>query len=337
MIIESRWFSKPSSPKARSRASVKLSCVAMEVENNDQDLINSSYGKMTTGSINFDNEPIELEDDFFDKEKHVPTIFWNDKPPIEFGTALSDDQLNAECDLKYQDFQFIYDPPEGTVLKVGTHTLSADLCYFRDGEMCFVSKSVQIVVQPRRPSIPINIDTPSPSNISKIAGRIFNWSPKSKTSPIGNVNSYNSSGITIKWNDPESIQFGKLLSKTQLNAITVPFTTGQYRYTPDFGEKLPIGKHQLKVEFRPSNIDRQFLQPITKIVHIEVYSRTRKVSDTPVVITSEGNEGENENIQEKQSPKKGFLNYCRKDFSRHLKINSSTYSSVSPSKTLPGR
>jgi hypothetical protein len=127
---------------------------------------------------------------------------------------LSTAQLNAECDLKYSDYQWMYDPQEGTLLPLGNHCLRVDLCYFRDGDIHFLSKSVQITVIPNKftPPPPLvsvlpfptspslspssrshNGNQPvqtSPSSIGNIARRIFNWSPKNKTSPTAAENWY---------------------------------------------------------------------------------------------------------------------------------------------------
>lgn len=85
--------------------------------------------------------------------------------------------------------------------------------------------------------------------------------------------SSSSGGMAIKWNDPESIAVGKVLTKQQLNATVTPFISGQYIYKPDLGTRLPLGRHKLSVEFRPDYKHREFFTPekkLTKIVYIEV-------------------------------------------------------------------
>ncbi len=52
---------------------------------------------------------------------HIPTIFWSNPSNITYGTALSSTQLNATASV---NGTFNYDPPSGTVLSIGTHTLS---------------------------------------------------------------------------------------------------------------------------------------------------------------------------------------------------------------------
>ncbi len=54
--------------------------------------------------------------------KQVPTIDWPAPDAIVYGTALDATQLNAEADTPGA---FAYDPPAGTVLPAGTHTLTA--------------------------------------------------------------------------------------------------------------------------------------------------------------------------------------------------------------------
>jgi hypothetical protein len=55
------------------------------------------------------------------------TIEWSPPAAIEHGTPLSAAQLNASCpDTLVTPGGWVYDPPRGAILRVGTHTLSAD-------------------------------------------------------------------------------------------------------------------------------------------------------------------------------------------------------------------
>jgi hypothetical protein len=52
----------------------------------------------------------------------IPLITWNTPAAIQYGTALSSVQLNATASVPGN---FAYTTAAGTVLKAGTHTLSA--------------------------------------------------------------------------------------------------------------------------------------------------------------------------------------------------------------------
>jgi hypothetical protein len=73
----------------------------------------------------------------------VPTITWADPAPITLGTALSATQLNATANT---EGTFLYDPPAGTILTLGTHTLSTTFTPTDTVNFTTASKSVSIEV-----------------------------------------------------------------------------------------------------------------------------------------------------------------------------------------------
>ena len=53
----------------------------------------------------------------------LPEVVWNQPEGIEYGTPLSELELNASCEAPGS---FVYNPPAGTVLEAGWHTLSVE-------------------------------------------------------------------------------------------------------------------------------------------------------------------------------------------------------------------
>ncbi|WP_068475455.1 hypothetical protein [Saccharicrinis aurantiacus] len=82
-----------------------------------------------------------------------------------------------------------------------------------------------------------------------------NYSSMSKTVTINIVDKYTP---VIIWEDPAVLLENTKLSEKQLNAIAVYSDTssieleGTYVYTPALGTVLPLGTHELKVDFTPS-------------------------------------------------------------------------------------
>jgi hypothetical protein len=75
------------------------------------DAVGSAYGAYTIATAAV---PITVN-------KAPPTITWPAPSSIKFPTPLGSKQLNATASVPGT---FVYSPPAGTVLKVGTYTLS---------------------------------------------------------------------------------------------------------------------------------------------------------------------------------------------------------------------
>ena len=75
--------------------------------------------------------------------KTTPTISWAAPSPISYGTALSATQLNATASVPGT---FAYTPAAGTVLGVGTHTLTADFTPTDTTNYNTANKTVSITV-----------------------------------------------------------------------------------------------------------------------------------------------------------------------------------------------
>jgi hypothetical protein len=77
--------------------------------------------------------------------KATPVITWNNPANITFGTPLSSTQLNATANTPGT---FVYNPPAGTVLNVGTHQLSVTFTPTDTANYTTAQASVSITVDP---------------------------------------------------------------------------------------------------------------------------------------------------------------------------------------------
>lgn len=210
--------------------------------------------------------------------KATPVINWNDPASIPFGTALSSTQLNATSTVAGT---FVYTPTTGTVLNVGTQSLSVALTPTDATNYNSASKIVSITVT----------GTTATLSLSNLV-QTYNGSPRSvivTTNPagLGGVNiTYNGSSTpptnagrygvlvtlindnytatplsdtlvisqavpVLSWALPAAIQFGTALSSTQLNATAnIP---GSFVYNPPSGTLLNAGTSLLTATFTPTS------------------------------------------------------------------------------------
>jgi len=90
--------------------------------------------------------------DKFTYAKAVPIITWSKPANITYGTALSSTQLDATASVPGK---FVYTPSSGTVLSVGTHTLSTTFTPTDTVNYTTASKTVSIsVLDPQTPKTP---------------------------------------------------------------------------------------------------------------------------------------------------------------------------------------
>jgi hypothetical protein len=149
-------------------------------------------------TANYSDVPKEVE---IDVNKVIPTITWNKPDDITYGTALNSTQLNAVASVPGT---LTYNPPTGTILSTGPHSLHVDFTPYDTANYINRSKDVVLYI--------------------KIATPIFIWHP---------------ADITI----------GTELSDNQLNAVaSVP---GTLTYNPPAGTRLGKGPQTLHVDFTP--------------------------------------------------------------------------------------
>src|SRR5262249_40341850 len=100
------------------------------------------------GGTNYN--PADPVDQSFTIAKVTPTITWNNPGDITYGAALGFAQLNAFANMQGS---FVYDPPAGTVLDAGTHTLSVTFTPNDTTNYNTATKSVSITVFKTTPFI----------------------------------------------------------------------------------------------------------------------------------------------------------------------------------------
>lgn len=212
--------------------------------------------------------------------KSTPTVTWSTPSTITHGTALSSTQLNATASV---DGTFTYSPSEGTVLDVGSHTLTAtftptDTTTYNNSE-----NYVTLVVDKLVPVV--TWDTPEPItygtalsstqlNATADVEGTFVYSPEEGTILSAGESTLSvtftptdstiyeevtaSVSITVTpltlvvtWETPDAIVFGTPLSDVQLNATAD--VEGSFVYEPSAGTILDIGSHSLSALFTPED------------------------------------------------------------------------------------
>lgn len=230
-----------------------------------------------------------------DVNKADPVVVWNNPAAIDFGTPLSDTQLNATADITGA---FVYNPLAGTVLDAGSQSLSVTFTPDDAANYNEVTATVTLVVNKIDPVVtwndPAAIDfgtalSSTQLNATADIDGTFVYTPAidtvldagtqtlSVTFTPDDATNYNEvtqtatlvvNGIdpSVTWNDPAGITFGTPLDDTQLNAIAdVP---GEFVYTPAAGTVLNAGLDQvLSVTFTPESGN---YNPVTQTVMIDV-------------------------------------------------------------------
>ena len=214
--------------------------------------------------------------------KKSPVLTWSNPANLTYGTALSGTQLNATASVAGT---FTYTPAAGTVLNAGNgQTLSVSFVPTDTANYNSATRSVIINVLKATPTVTwsnpadivygtalgatqLNASTPIDGTFaySPSAGTQLNAGTHtlSATFTPADAANYNSSAKNvsirvlkatpaISWNTPAPIEYGTLLSGTQLNATSA--TAGSFSYTPAAGTKLNAGAAQtLSVSFTPAD------------------------------------------------------------------------------------
>ncbi|MGA3371266.1 MAG: hypothetical protein ABSC48_05840 [Terracidiphilus sp.] len=211
----------------------------------------------------------------------TPTITWPNPAPIVYGTALSSTQLDASSGGVAGTFT--YSPAAGTVLTVGSHTLSVTFTPTDTTHYTSATGSASITVGQATPTItwatpaPITYPTAlSPAQLDAVANTAgsFSYSPAlGKILPVGNQTlsvtftptdtvdyivatasvtlSVTKPATAITWAAPAAITYGTALSSTQLDATAnVP---GSFKYSPAAGTVLTAGTQTLSATFTPTD------------------------------------------------------------------------------------
>ncbi|MBI9047088.1 MAG: thrombospondin type 3 repeat-containing protein [Anaerolineaceae bacterium] len=248
--------------------------------------------------------------------KAVPVISWSDPDGIVYETALGTTQLNASTGTAGS---MVYDPPAGTVLGAGDHTLKVTFVPANPNNYTQAMKSVNISVSKATPTYDwpwladITYGTPLSSTqlnpTSPVSGTFTfplnpegsvipaRWQPLYATFTPTDTNNYTirncgtmlmilKADPVITWSNPADIEYGTSLSGTQLNA-TANLTGGTFVYDPPLGTILDAGTHTLSVEYTPA--DTSNYNKVTSTVSIKVNPKAiHVIADHMEKYTGEG-------------------------------------------------
>ncbi len=217
----------------------------------------------------------------------APVITWSAPAAAPYGTALSSAQLNATSGGVAGSF--VYSPAAGTVLPVGTSTLSVQFTPTDTTNYKTVSASVQWVVN--KAALTISAENKSrgygeanPALTASYSGFVNGETAAVLTSPaalattatagsaVGNypitasgaaaanyaityvngILTVSSTAPVITWSAPAAAPYGTALSAAQLNA-TSGGVAGSFVYSPAAGTALPVGTSTLTVQFTPTD------------------------------------------------------------------------------------
>jgi uncharacterized repeat protein (TIGR02543 family) len=210
----------------------------------------------------------------------TPAVTWAPPAAMSYGTALSGTQLNATASV---NGSFAYTPPAGTVLGLGTQTLSVTFTPADTTDYAAVTQTVSLTVNPATPTItwaapaPITYGTALSATqlnaSASVNGNLVYTPPAgtvlgagtqtlsvtftpSDTTDYATVTqtvalTVNQATPTVTWATPTAVSYGTALSATQLNASAN--VNGNLVYNPPAGTVLGAGTQTLSVTFNPSD------------------------------------------------------------------------------------
>jgi RHS repeat-associated protein len=212
--------------------------------------------------------------------KVTPALTWASPAAITYGTALSATQLDATANVVGT---FVYTPAAGTVLAVGSQTLSVTFTPTNTTDYSTATAMVSLTVNGATPIItwatPAAITYGTALSATQldatasvagtfvytpVAGTVLAAGSQilSVTFTPTNTTDYNTATATvaltvnkaapvITWAAPAAITYGTTLSATQLDATAN--VAGTFVYTPAAGTVLAAGPQTLSVTFTPTN------------------------------------------------------------------------------------
>lgn len=209
----------------------------------------------------------------------TPRLTWANPSDLVYGARLTTAQLRARSSA---DGQFTYDPPAGTLLGAGRHTLTATFSPQNGDAYKRATVTAELTVLKARPAI--TWGTPAPltygdalsaaqlNATSPVAGR-FSYTPASGarlnagTQPLRatftpDSDNYEPADATVSvsvaqarpvltWNAPSDVTYPAALGAAQLNATaSVP---GTFTYDPPRASTPKAGTQTLSASFTPSD------------------------------------------------------------------------------------
>jgi hypothetical protein len=241
----------------------------------------------------------------------TPTLSWPTPAAITYGTALGATQLDASSAVAGT---FAYNPPAGTMLTAGTHTLSVTFTPTDATDYTTATTTVQLTVKQATPTINWTAPTAIPYGTALSATQLdatspisgsFNYIPPAGTVlPTGvqtlsatfmpaDTADYTTASATVQltvtkatpainWPAPAAITYGTALSATQLDANSP--VSGTFVYSPTAATVLTAGMHTLSVTFTPT--DTTDYNTATTTVQLTVNQATPTINwAAPAAIT----------------------------------------------------
>jgi len=225
------------------------------------------------------DNPIEAEVQFT-VNKLSPVVEWQQLEPISYGTALGEEQLNAQANI---EGRLVYNPPAGTILPEGVHALSV---IFIPNDPVNYNTAVNVASLTVSRMIP-RIEWPDPAPIfygARLSGTELNarapipgsfvYAPKEGTLLAAGVHKvtatflpeqseyYSETKATVtlivaratpeaRWQQPPDIVYGTPLG-TEHFAVEAR-VPGSIEFSADVGEVLCAGRHTLIAYFTPED------------------------------------------------------------------------------------
>jgi len=227
-----------------------------------------------------------------------------------YGTPLTSTQLDANASNPVSGAQvpgtFIYNPPAGTVLSVGTHTLNVSFTPNDTTNYSTASTNVSINVTPATPIItwsnPANITYATALNSTQLDANASNpvsedtvpgtfiYNPPAGTifesvgtqtlsttfTPTDTANYTTASASVlinvtqatpiITWSNPANITYGTPLSSTQLDATSS--VPGYFVYIQSPGTVLNVGSQMLNALFIPNDLVDYYITSATVSINV---------------------------------------------------------------------
>jgi hypothetical protein len=247
--------------------------------------------------------------------KAALSITWATPAPITYGTALSATQLDASSTAAGT---FAYSPTAGTVLAVGSHTLTVTLTPTNAANYTTATATAAVTLTVNKATPPITWATPAAITYgtalsatqldarSTVAGT-FTYSPAAKTvlsagqqtlqvtfTPTNTTDyttatasvtlTVNKAAPVIAWATPAAITYGTALSGTQLDASST--VAGTFTYSPAAKTVLSAGAQTLSVTFAPTNTTDYTTATDSVTLTVNKATPTVKLASSASYITS---------------------------------------------------
>jgi subtilase family serine protease len=214
----------------------------------------------------------------------APLLSWATPSAVTYGTALSSNQLDATANVPGN---FAYNPSAGTVLDVGTNSLSVNFTPANTVDYSSAADGVSLVVSPA----PLTVTASNASQVYGQSNPVFTGTitglqngdnitatyscSATSNSPVGTYSitpalvdpdnrqtnyavSLSNGTLTVtmaapvlSWSTPSAVTYGTALDTNQLDATAnVP---GNFAYGPSAGAALDTGTNILSVIFTPDD------------------------------------------------------------------------------------